>query len=79
MFENDKDALNLKRLQPASSNLHKRYLVYIFYCYMFNVKWGYPIKTPYISLIIATQGLECENNLQEVMGWESYPSGVFDL
>ena len=30
---------------------------------MFNVKWGYPIKKPYISPNIAPGGLECENNL----------------
>ena len=33
---------------------------------MFNVKWGYPIKRPYISLTSAPKGLGCENNLYEV-------------
>ena len=30
---------------------------------MFNVKWSYPIKSPYISLTIAPRGLECEKKL----------------
>ena len=30
---------------------------------MFNAKWGYPIKRPYIALTIAPRGLGCENNL----------------
>ena len=30
---------------------------------LLNVKWDYPIKKPYISLIIGTRGSECENNL----------------
>ena len=33
---------------------------------MFNVKWDYPIKRPYISLIIATRGSKCENHFKEV-------------
>ena len=36
------------------------------------------LKRPYISLIIATRGLECENNLWEVMAWESFPISDFD-
>ena len=36
------------------------------------------LKRPYISLIIATRGLECENNLQEVMAWEYFPIADFD-
>ena len=31
-----------------------------------HVKWYYPIKKPYISLIIATWGSKCENNLKDV-------------
>ena len=30
---------------------------------MFNVKWGYSIKRPYVSPNIALRGSECENNL----------------
>ena len=30
---------------------------------MFYVKWGYPIKKPYISINIGPRGSECENNL----------------
>ena len=33
---------------------------------MSHVKIDYPIKRPYISLIIATRGSKCENNLKEV-------------
>ena len=28
-------------------------------------------KSAYISLIIGPRGLQCETNLQEIMGWES--------
>ena len=44
---------------------------------MFNFKWGYLIKRPYISLIIALNGSECENYLLEVKPWESFVE--FDL
>ena len=37
------------------------------------------LKRSYISLIIATRGSECENNLKEVMTWESFPNVAFDL
>ena len=37
------------------------------------------LKRPYISLIIATIGLECENNFLEVMAWESVPVADFNL
>ena len=29
-----------------------------------HLKWDYPIKKAYISLIIATRGSKCENNLK---------------
>ena len=35
------------------------------------------LKRPYIAPIIATRGLECENNLEEVMVWEAFPVGDF--
>ena len=31
-----------------------------------------PLKRPYIPSNIAPRGSECENNLQEVMAWESF-------
>ena len=31
------------------------------------------LKRPYISLIIATRGSKCENNLKEVKAWDSFP------
>ena len=37
------------------------------------------LKRPYISLIIAIRGSECENNLQKVMAWEPFPNVKFDL
>ena len=37
------------------------------------------LKRPYISQNIAPRGLECENNLWEVMAWESFPGVEFDL
>ena len=37
------------------------------------------LKRPYISLIIATRGLKCENNFKKVMAWESFPIADFDL
>ena len=46
---------------------------------MFNVKWGYPIKRPYIFLTIALRGLGCENHLLELKAWESFPGVEFDL
>ena len=33
------------------------------------------LKSAYNSFIIGRRGLQCETNLQEIMGWES--SGVF--
>ena len=36
------------------------------------------LKRPDISLIIATRDSECENNLWEVMAWESFPIADFD-
>ena len=47
--------------------------------HMFNVKWGYPIKRPYVSFTIAPRGLGCENNLWQIMAWESFPGVEFDL
>ena len=44
---------------------------------MFNVKWDYPIKKAFISLIIATRGSKCENNLKEVMARDSFPIADF--
>ena len=46
---------------------------------MFNVKRGYSIKRPYISPNIALRDSECENNLLEVMAWESFPGVEFVL
>ena len=46
---------------------------------MFNVIWGYPIKRPYISPNIAPRGSECENNMLEVMAWETFPGVEFVL
>ena len=37
------------------------------------------LKRPYISPNIAVRGSECENNLWEVMAWESFPGVKFDL
>ena len=36
-------------------------------------------KGTYISLIIGPRGLQCETNLQEIMGWESSDVVRFDL
>ena len=68
--------------QLVSTNLHKIYMareaspMIILFCpvcktkwllyHMFNVKWGYAIRRPYISLTIAPTGLGCENNFWEV-------------
>ena len=46
---------------------------------MFNVKQGYSVKKLYISSNIAPRCSECENNLKEVMDWESFPGVEFDL
>ena len=46
---------------------------------MFNVKQGFPIKKALYLPNIAPRGSECENNLQEVMAWESFPGVEFDL
>ena len=35
------------------------------------------LKGPYISLIIATMGSKCENNLKEVMALDSFPIADF--
>ena len=37
------------------------------------------LKSAYISLIIGPRGLQCETNLQEIMGWESFDVVRFDL
>ena len=42
---------------------------------MFNVKLDYPIKKPYISLIIATRGSKCENNFHFI----SWPEILFQF
>ena len=36
-------------------------------------------KSAYMSLIIGPRGLQCETNLQEIMGWESSGAVRFDL
>ena len=36
-------------------------------------------KSAYISLIIDPRGLQCEANIQKIMGWESYDVVRFDL
>ena len=46
---------------------------------MFNVKQVILLKRPYISPNIAPRGSECENNLWEVMAWESFPGVEFAL
>ena len=37
------------------------------------------LKRPYIFLANVPRGSICENNLQEVMTWESFPVVAFDL
>ena len=37
------------------------------------------LKRPYTSLTIAARGSKSENNLLEVMAWESFPGVEFDL
>ena len=37
------------------------------------------LKSAYISLIIGPRGLQCETNLQEIMGWVSSEVIRFDL
>ena len=46
---------------------------------MFNVKGVILLKNPYISPNIALRGPECENNLLEVMAWESFLGVEFVL
>ena len=36
-------------------------------------------KSAYNSLIIGPRGLQCETNLHEIMGWESFGVVIFDL
>ena len=36
-------------------------------------------KSAYKSLIIGPTGLQCETNLEEIMGWESFDVFRFDL
>ena len=38
-----------------------------------------PLKRPYISFTIAPRGSERENNLKEVITWESFQSVEFDI
>ena len=37
------------------------------------------VKSAYNSLIIGPRGLQCETNLQEIMGWESFNVVSFDF
>ena len=37
------------------------------------------LKNAYNSLIIGPRSLQCETNLQEIMGWESFDVVRFDL
>ena len=37
------------------------------------------LKSAYNSLNIGPRGLQCETNLQEIMGWESFDVVRFDL
>ena len=37
------------------------------------------LKRAFNSLIIGPRGLQCETNLQEIMGWESFDVVRFDL
>ena len=37
------------------------------------------LKSAYNSLIIGPRGLQCETNLLEIMGWESFDVVRFDL
>ena len=37
------------------------------------------LKSAYSSLIIGPRGLQCETNLKEIMGWESFDVVTFDL
>ena len=37
------------------------------------------LKSVYNLLIIGPRGLQCETNLKEIMGWESYDVARFDL
>ena len=37
------------------------------------------LKSAYNSLIIGPIGLQCETNLYEIMGWESFDVVRFDL
>ena len=37
------------------------------------------LKSAYNSLIVGPRGLQCETNLKEIMGWESFDVVRFDL
>ena len=37
------------------------------------------LKSAHNSLIIGPRGLQCETNLQEIMGWECFDVVRFDL
>ena len=37
------------------------------------------LKSPYNSLSLGPRGLQCETNLEEIMGWESCDVVRFDL
>ena len=37
------------------------------------------LKSAYNSIIIGPRGLQCETNLWEIMGWESFDVVRFDL
>ena len=37
------------------------------------------LKSAYNSLIVGPRGLQCENNLKEIRGWESFDVVSFDL
>ena len=59
-------------------SLEKKCLPY----HIFNVIMSHGIillKRPYNSLVIATRGSECENNLQKVMTKNPFPIADFDL
>ena len=45
-------------------------------CLMSN--WFILLKRPYIVLTIAPSGSKCENNILEVMAWESFPGLEFN-
>ena len=43
------------------------------------LNWVILLKRPYVSPNIAPRASECENNLKEVMAWESFTGVEFDL